>query len=136
MIRMQRQLHLPIADVSAPPDFTLRAVAGESEAPALVDHHAAFATASETVAERVTWMCSQAYDPRLDLVAVAPDGLLAAFCRCSVCAEEHARSGLSAVWIDLIGVHPTYRLVAGVWGERCCCWRCEPCVRSGSRRRC
>jgi hypothetical protein len=33
-------------------------------------------------------------------------------------------------------VHPTYRLVAGVWGERCCCWRCEPCVRSGSRRRC
>ncbi len=110
MIRMQQWLHLPIADVSTPPGFTLRAVAGESEAPALVDlHHAAFAMASETVAERVAWMRSPAYDPRLDLVAVAPNGLLAAFCRGSICTEENTRSGFGAAWIDLIGVHPAYR---------------------------
>ena len=109
MIRMRRWLHQPIADPSIPPGFTLRAVAGESEAPALVDlHHAAFATASETVAERVAWMRSPTYDPRLDLVAVAPDGALAAFCRCSICAEENTRPGFSAAWIDLIGVHPAY----------------------------
>jgi len=109
MIRMRRWLHQPIADPSIPPGFTLRTVAGESEAPALVDlHHAAFATASETVAERLAWMRSPAYDPRLDLVAVAPDGALAAFCRCSICAEENTRPGFSAAWIDLIGVHPAY----------------------------
>ncbi|MGQ9550570.1 MAG: GNAT family N-acetyltransferase [Roseiflexus sp.] len=110
MIRMQRWLHLPIIDMPAPPGFTLRAVAGESEAPALVElHHSAFATASETVTERVAWMRSPVYDPRLDLVAVAPDGVLAAFCRCSICIEENTRPGLSAAWIDLIGVHPAYR---------------------------
>jgi len=110
MIRMQRRLHLLIADVSASPDFTLRAVAGESEAPALVDlHHAAFAIASESVAERVAWMRSPAYDPRLDLAAVAPNGALAAFCRCSISVEENARLGCADAWVDLIGVHPAYR---------------------------
>lgn len=110
MIRMRRWLHLPIADPVVPPGFTLRPAAGESEAPALVNlHHAAFATASETVVERVSWMRSPVYDPRLDLVAVAPDGALAAFCRCSVCADENARLGFASAWVDLIGVHPAYR---------------------------
>lgn len=110
MIRMRRWLHLPIADLPVPAGFTLRPASGESEAPALVDlHHAAFATASETVAERVTWMRSPAYDPRLDLVAVAPDGALAAFCRCSVCVEENTHLGFASAWVDLIGAHPACR---------------------------
>lgn len=110
MIRMRRWLHLPIADPPVPPGFTLRPAAGESEAPALVKlHHTAFATASETIAERVDWMRSPVYDSRLDLVAVAPDGSLAAFCRCSLCAEENARLGFASAWVDLIGVHPAYR---------------------------
>ncbi|GIV82873.1 MAG: hypothetical protein KatS3mg051_2227 [Anaerolineae bacterium] len=110
MIRMRRLLHLPIIDPSIPPGFVLRPAAGESEAPALVDlHHVAFATASETVGERLNWMRSPAYDSRLDLVAVAPNGALAAFCRCSVCVEEHVRLGSASAWVDLIGVHPVYR---------------------------
>ena len=110
MIRMRRWLHQPIADPSIPPGFTLRVVASESEASALVDlHHAAFATASETVIERVNWMRSPSYDPRLDLAAVAPNGALAAFCRCSISVEENARLGCADAWVDLIGVHPAYR---------------------------
>lgn len=110
MIRMRRWLHLPIADPVVPTGFVLRPAAGESEAPVLVDlHHTAFATASETVAERVVWMRSPAYDPRLDLVAVAPNGELAAFCRGSICIEENVRLGFASAWIDVIGVHPAYR---------------------------
>lgn len=110
MIRMRRWLHLPIADPVVPPGCTLRPAAGELEAPALVNlHHTAFATASETIVERVEWMRSLSYDSRLDLVAVAPDGALAAFCRCSVCAEENAQLGFASAWVDLIGVHPAYR---------------------------
>ncbi|MFQ3631111.1 GNAT family N-acetyltransferase [Roseiflexus sp.] len=110
MIRMHRWLHLPIDGIHLPPGFTLRSVAGDSEAQALVDlHHIAFATTSKTLTERIAWMHSPACDPRLDLVAVAPDGTLAAFCRCSVCPEERVRLKDAAAWIDLIGVHPAYR---------------------------
>ncbi len=110
VVRMQRRLTDPIAVPCVPPGFVLRPVASEIEVPALVDvHHAAFATAAEHAADRVAWMRGPAYVPDLDLVVEAPDGVLAAFCRCSVAVEENMRLSYSAAWIDLIGTRPEYR---------------------------
>ncbi len=74
--------------------YTIRPVAGEAEAEALVAlHRAAFGSEHMTAAERLTWMRQPDYDPALDLVAVAPNGSLAAYCFCAIQREENRLSG-------------------------------------------
>ncbi len=88
-----------------PAGFRLRRVAGEHEIEDLIAlHRAAFGTAQMTVEERRAMMRAQGYDPSLDLLAVAPGGVLAAFC---LCGCEGGLEGEGAV--QTIGTHPAFR---------------------------
>jgi ribosomal protein S18 acetylase RimI-like enzyme len=79
-VRFTRTLDVPIPEPRLPSGFTIRAVAGEAEVEAYVAlHREAFGTPNKTVAGRLAFMRDPAYVPDLDLVAVAPDGTLAAF---------------------------------------------------------
>jgi hypothetical protein len=61
-------------------------------------HRAAFGTEYLTVEERLATMREPEYDPELDLLAVAPDGRLAAYCMCFI-RWRHIPP-LTWVWLD------------------------------------
>lgn len=112
-----RSLVEPIPEPVPPRGYTLRTVAGEGEIDALVAlHRAAFGTENMTAAERLTWMQMPDYDPDLDLVAVAPDGSLAAYCFCAIHTAEIRLSGRSdGAWpsvdgaTDPVATHPAHQ---------------------------
>jgi ribosomal protein S18 acetylase RimI-like enzyme len=90
---MVRSLDSAPPDASIPTGFTIRPLGGPSEVAAYVAlHRAIFESESMTAAWRHSTLQQPAYVPTLDLVAVAPDGRLAAFCVC---------------WFDAVG--PTDR---------------------------
>jgi ribosomal protein S18 acetylase RimI-like enzyme len=109
-LRMIRALAEPIPLPQWPDGFRVRHLAGESEVAAYVAlHRAAFGTQYMTVENRLAVMRAQNYDPELDLVAVAPDGALAAFCVCQVHRGENATGGRKHGWTDPVGTHPNHR---------------------------
>lgn len=109
-LHMVRPLDEPIAAPELPPGFSIRPVAGEQEVEALVAlHRAAFGTDHLTVEDRLGWMRAPAYDPALDLVAVAPDGTLAAYLFCSISPRENALTGRREGHTDPAGTHPAFR---------------------------
>jgi ribosomal protein S18 acetylase RimI-like enzyme len=78
---MRRQSSEPAPDLSLPAGFVIRPLAGDGEVEAYVDlHRAVFESRNMTVAWRARTLRRPEYVPDLDLVAVAPDGRLAAFC--------------------------------------------------------
>ena len=86
-----------------PGGFSIRAVTGLGEAGALAElHHAAFGS-KWTAEEYAQYMTSPAYDPARELVVVAPDGRLAAFCICW--PDERNRIGL----FEPVGTHRDFR---------------------------
>lgn len=100
-----RSLGSPIPEHLLPPGFVLRSVLGESEITALVElHQAAFGTDNMTPEARLAIMRAPAYEPDLDLVLLAPDGQLAAFCICGFKDNEK-----SVGYTDPIGTHPSYQ---------------------------
>jgi ribosomal protein S18 acetylase RimI-like enzyme len=54
-------------------------------------------------------MRSPDYEPALDLVAVGPDGTLAAYVLCRISAEENALTGRSLGYTDPVATHPDYQ---------------------------
>jgi len=84
-IGMIRRLDKPIPEPELPAGFVIRSVMGVQEAEAIAStHRAAFGTDYMTTENRLAIMNTSEYDPSLDLVAVAPDGTIAAYCTCSV----------------------------------------------------
>lgn len=109
-VHLERSLNEPIPLPTLPSGFVLRTVAGESEADALAAlHRAAFGTPHMTVEERLAMMRVPDYDPSLDLVIVAPDGRLAAYCLCSVCREENEQTGRNDGSTDPLATHPDWK---------------------------
>ena len=105
-----RALTEPIPEPALPAGYTIRPTAGAAEIEALVAlHRAAFGTEHLTVAERLAWMAVSDYDPALDLVAVAPDGSLAATCFCAIHREENRLSGRSEGVTDPLATHPAHQ---------------------------
>ncbi|PKN93218.1 MAG: hypothetical protein CVU44_10005 [Chloroflexi bacterium HGW-Chloroflexi-6] len=98
-----RTLNEPIPEHPLPPGFSLRCVKGEDEVENLVTlHRAAFGTENMTVEERLAIMRAPQYERELDLLAIAPNGELAAFC---ICGIENKNIG----YTDPIGVHKNYQ---------------------------
>lgn len=82
-VLMARDAQAPIPACSLPEGFVVRPLAGQSEVEAYVDlHRAVFESRAMTAEWRARTLRCPEYVPDLDLVAVAPDGGLAAFCIC------------------------------------------------------
>lgn len=108
-LHLLRPLDEPIPDPHLPAGFTLRPTT-EAEAEAHVAlHRAAFGTDNMTLEQRLATLRLPEYDPALDLVVVAPDGTLAAYCTCSISAEENALSGRADGYTDPVATHPAYQ---------------------------
>lgn len=102
-----RSLRGPVASHAFPPGFSLRPVAGEREVEALVAlHRAAFGTQYMTVEHRLAIMRGPSYQRELDLLAVGPGGVLAAFCICDLIGEAEAET---VGFADVVGTHPDYQ---------------------------
>jgi ribosomal protein S18 acetylase RimI-like enzyme len=78
---MRRSAQAPVECHALPPGFSIRPLAGNAEVDAYVDlHRAVFESDCMTVEWRARTLHRPEYRPDLDLVAVAPDGRLVAFC--------------------------------------------------------
>jgi len=110
VLSLSRSLAEPIPDPCLPPGFVIRPSAGEQEAEEWVRlHRLAWGTENMTVAARRSMLQTPFYDPSLDLVAVAPDGSLAAYCVCWFSAEENSLTGRKNGYTDPIATHPAYQ---------------------------
>jgi len=88
-----------------PPGYTWRSVNQYDSIESLVAlHQAAFGTENMTAEYRRAMMNTPHYQQELDLVAVAPDGSLAAFCVCGF-NDEAKLTG----YTDPIGTHPDHQ---------------------------
>ena len=91
-----------------PEGFSIRPLAGVSEVTAYVAlHRAAFESEAMTEPWRRRVIERPEYVPGLDLVAVAPDGRLAAFCVCWF--DPSRRGGYPSGQIEPLGVDPAFR---------------------------
>jgi len=103
-VRMARDLAEAIPVPQLPQGFQIRIVKGVREAETIASlHRAAFGTDYMTTAKRLAIMNTSDYDPTLDLVVVAPDGMLAAYCTCSL--NPLVRAGSA----DTVATHPRFR---------------------------
>jgi methyltransferase (TIGR00027 family) len=104
---MERPAHRPIAGTARPTGFCLRELAGESEVEAYVRlQRIVFETETMTAAWRARTLSMREYRADLDLVAVAPDGRLAAFC---IGWLDQSAPGPATGQIEPLGVHPDKR---------------------------
>lgn len=107
---MTRPLAAAIPAAQLPANFTLRHLAGESEVDAWVAlHRAAWGTENMTAAYRLSMIDTPDYDPALDLLAVAPDGTLAAYCICTISRAENELSGQQVGYTDPVATHPRWQ---------------------------
>ena len=103
-IYMTRPLFKPIPDPVLPQGFSIRPIKGKEEADAVAStHRAAFGTEYMTTENRLAIMSTSEYDPTLDLLAIAPNGDIAAYCSCSV--NERDKEGFT----DPVATHPKYQ---------------------------
>lgn len=108
-LRMARSLRASIPEPDVPPGFLIRPLAGEQEAAeAATLHSAVFAGGQKSVSERLALKRAPGYSPALDLVAIAPDGVLAGYALGSRC-EIEARLPHLPGWIELVGVGRPWR---------------------------
>ncbi len=109
-IHLLRSLHDPIAPPRLPEGCVIRPSEGAAEADEWVRlHRQAFGTEHMTVDERLAMLEAPSYDPQGDLVLVAPDGRLVAYCMCQIDHEENARRGRQEGCTDPIATHPAYQ---------------------------
>ncbi len=100
-----RQLSEPVEVFPFPQGYSWRSVNELDSIESLVDlHQAAFGTKKMTVEYRTAMMNAPQYLQDMDLVAVAPDGSLCAFCVCGFYDDSRV-SG----YTDPIGTHPHHQ---------------------------
>ena len=106
-VLLGRPAQQPLADAALPAGFAIRPLAGEGEVDAYVQvQRAVFGSANMTLAWRARTLRRPEYRPELDLVAVAPDGRLAAFC---VGWLSQELDGQPAGQVEPLGVHADFR---------------------------
>lgn len=107
IVHMTCALNTALPAPIIPAGIGLRSVAGEAEAAAVAAvHRAAFGTEHMTTERRLRMMRASRYDLSLDLVAVAPDGTLAAY---AMGQEGGLEEQEGVCYADLFVTHPKYR---------------------------
>jgi mycothiol synthase len=110
VLSLTRDLSEPIPPPVVPPGFSIRGLRGSAEASAWVAlHRAAFGTENMTLEAKQVLMSLAGYEPELDLVAVAPDGGLAAYVLCSIDRDCFALSGIKNGYTDPVATHPSFQ---------------------------
>jgi ribosomal protein S18 acetylase RimI-like enzyme len=103
-VGMIRRLNEPLPEPELPVGFVIRPVKGTQEAEAIAStHRLAFGTDYMTTENRLAIMNTSEYYPSLDLVAIAPDRTIAAYCTCS--ANEENKEGST----DTVATHPRFQ---------------------------
>jgi mycothiol synthase len=104
---MGRPVEAPVAEYTLPAGFNIRPLAGENEVAAYAQlHRAVFESKNMTAEWRTRTLRRPEHRPDLDLVAVAPDGRLAAFCVCWLAKDSE---GEPTGQIEPLGVHEDFR---------------------------
>jgi mycothiol synthase len=110
MLHLAQPLNDLLPTVQPPAGFTIRPLAGEEEAASYVAlHRTAFGSENMTLDWRQRTLRAPQYIPELDLVAVAPDGRLAAFCICWLSQHSHDENGSNQGQVEPMGVHPDFQ---------------------------
>jgi len=105
-VLMEHSMHIP-AGAKLPDGFYIRPLHGASEVDAYVElHRSVFESKNMTIAWRSRTLQRPEYIPDLDLVAVAPNGQLAAFCICWLAKDDN--DNISGQ-IEPMGVHADFR---------------------------
>ena len=103
-LKMLRDLDEPITGNAPPDGWTVREVGGEGEWEERVQIHREVWHPSRVTLEAYRRLrAAPGYDPRLDLVAVAPDGKFGSYCVCWF--DPESRTGL----FEPLGTRPAYR---------------------------
>jgi len=103
-IAMTRGLSEPIPEPELPQGFIIRSIRGIEEAEAVATmHRAAFGTEYMTTENRLAIMNTSEYDSSLDLLVIAPEGTIAAYCSCSVNKREGKGN------TDPVATHPSFQ---------------------------
>lgn len=112
--RMARTIAEPIPAPQLPEGFSIRPLQGKAEVEAWVEmfnqtfiDHWNFIPL--TVEQRAHWLRESNYKPELDLVAVAPNGTLAAFCYGVIHTAENELTGRLEGWIADLGTRRGFR---------------------------
>jgi mycothiol synthase len=106
-LHMSQPLNDAIPASQPPEGFVIRPLAGEAEVESYVAlQRAAFGSTNMTAEWRVRTLQAPQYIPALDLVAVAPDGALAAFCVCWLSQCGHDENGSNTGQVEPMGVRP------------------------------
>ena len=107
MLQYRRCLEQRVGSPPLPPGYYVRRLAGEGEAPLrAAASHAAFELnmpMPRYLERYLKFMVSPVYRPEMDLVAIAPEGRVAAFCIAWL--DFTNRVGL----FEPVGVHPDFR---------------------------
>ena len=103
-LKMVRTLDGPLAEHAPPDGWTVREVDGEGEWGERVEvHHEIWHPSRVTLEAYRRLRAAPGYDPRLDLVAVAPDGKFGSYCLCWF--DPQSRTGL----FEPLGTRQKYR---------------------------
>jgi len=105
---MARSFDTPLPEPILPTGFTLRAPVDEDEIDAYLALYNEMSTPLSRT-HRLALMDTLDYSSRLDLVAVASDSALAAFCECSIDYREGRQEGRQVGWIEHLGTRATMR---------------------------
>lgn len=105
-VLMKHSMEIP-NDIKLPNSFHIRPLAGALEVEAYVElHRAVFESKNMTAEWRNRTLERPEYVAELDLVAVAPNGRLAAFCVCWLAKDSN---GEISGQIEPLGVHEDFR---------------------------
>ena len=105
IIHLERVLNEPVPIPSLPDGFSIRCACDDDAPEYAALHRMVFPVSAMTAGWRQGIVRADAYKSDLDLVVVAPDGTLAAFCQGWVATVEGERVGE----IEPLGTHPEYR---------------------------
>jgi mycothiol synthase len=114
--RMGRSLQDPIPEPQFPEGYTLSYVRGPEDVEAwiaafnqsFIDHYNHHDMTAE---DRLHRMAEPYYVAEQDLIALAPDGTVAAFCVCTINPMENERSGRVEGWINILGTRRGHRKI-------------------------